>query len=36
MLHRFLGQCLVLAHLAKVPDLPLRAFGELRVCVDDF
>jgi hypothetical protein len=36
VLHRFLGQCLVLAHLAKVPDLPLRAFGELRVCVDDF
>ncbi|MBL8774337.1 MAG: hypothetical protein JNK12_00335 [Acidimicrobiales bacterium] len=36
VLHRFLGQCLVLAHLAKVPDLPLRSFGELRVCVDEF
>lgn len=36
VLHRFLGQCLVLAHLAKVPDLPLRSLGELRVCVDEF
>ncbi len=33
--HAFLGQCLVLAHLAKVPDMPLRAFGELRACIDD-
>lgn len=31
--HRFLGQCLVLAHLAKVPDLSPHAFGELRVCI---
>ena len=36
VLHRFLGQRLFLAHLAKVPDLPLRSFGELRVCVDEF
>ena len=36
VLHRFLGQCLVLAHLAKVPDLPLRSFGELRLCIDEF
>lgn len=34
--HRFLGQCLVLAHLAKVPDLPAEAFGELAVCLDEF
>ena len=32
--HRFLGQCLVLAHLAKVPDLSLETFGELRICID--
>lgn len=32
--HRYLGQCLVLAHLAKVPDLSLEALGELRICID--
>lgn len=34
--HRFLGQCLVLAHLAKVPDLPPKSFGELAICLDEF
>jgi len=33
--HRFLGQCLALAHLAKVPDLSLDALGDLRVCIDE-
>jgi len=33
--HRYLGQCLVLAHLAKVPDLPATAFGELAICLDE-
>jgi len=33
-LHTYLGLCLVLAHLAKVPDLPIDAFGELQHCVE--
>ncbi len=34
--HRYLGQCLILAHLAKVPDLRPKAFGTMAVCLDEF
>ncbi|MCB1016211.1 MAG: hypothetical protein KDB10_14015, partial [Acidimicrobiales bacterium] len=36
VLHRFLGQCLALAHLTRIPDLPRRSLGDLRTCLDDF
>lgn len=33
-MHAYLGLCLVLAHLAKVPETRLDDFGELAACVE--